>query len=126
MNRFEDIVAWQKARDLNKKIYELTSRNDLVKDFALRDQIRKASISIMANIAEGFERGGSKEFSQFLSIAKGSAAEVKSHLYAAKDLSYVSESNFSELYASADEVSKIIAGLMKYLSHSSMKGRKYQ
>ena len=81
--RFEDIEAWQKARELTKVVYQLSGRGHFAKDFGLRDQIRRASVSIMANIAEGFERDGTGEFIQFLAIAKGSAAEVLSHAYVA-------------------------------------------
>jgi len=85
MNRFEEIVAWQKARELTASIYSLVRSNSLAKDFALKDQMIRAAISIMANIAEGFERGKLTEFHQFLSIAKASCAELRSHLYVALD-----------------------------------------
>ncbi len=78
IERFEDIEAWKKARELTRNIYEITSKGDLARDFALKDLLRRAAISIMANIAEGFERGGNKEFKQFLAVAKGSVGEVKS------------------------------------------------
>jgi len=84
-NNFEDIEAWQKARQLTKRIYEITKKGALAKDYGLKDQIRRASVSIMSNIAEGFERGGNKEFIQFLSTAKGSSGEVRSQLYVIVD-----------------------------------------
>lgn len=116
IERFEDIQAWQKARELNSNIYSLTKNSSFLKDFSLRDQIRRASISIMANIAEGFGRKSSKEFANFLNMAHGSAAEVQCHLYAALDLKYISKEDFEMLYKKADEVSKMIQGFMNYLN----------
>jgi len=87
--KFEDITAWQKARELTRLVYEITKNGNFSKDFSLRDQIRRASVSIMSNIAEGFDRGGRKEFIQYLSIAKGSVGEVKSQLYTALDQKYI-------------------------------------
>jgi four helix bundle protein len=86
ISKFEEIEAWCKARLLTKEIYAATSQGEFAHDFALRDQIRRASVSIMSNIAEGFERGGNKEFRQFLFMAKGSAGEVRSQLYIALDI----------------------------------------
>lgn len=85
IERFEDIEAWKKARELTKRIYEITDRGNLARDFGLKDQIKRSSISIMSNIAEGFERDGDNEFRQFLSIAKGSVGELKAQLYVALD-----------------------------------------
>ncbi len=115
IERFEDIHAWQKARELTKGIYDITRNSHFVKDFSLKDQIRRASVSIMANIAEGFGRRSKKEFSNFLNMAHGSAAEVQSHLYVALDQKYVSQKDFDHHYANVDEVSKMIQGFMKYL-----------
>ena len=89
VERFEDLVAWQKARGLTKAIYEMTGKGDIVKDFGLKDQMRRASVSIMSNIAEGFERNRPAEFHQFLSIAKGSCAELRAQLYVAVDAGYI-------------------------------------
>ena len=94
MERFEDIVAWQKARELTADIYRLSQQERLRRDFALRDQIVRAAISIMANIAEGFERGRLPEFHQYLSISKASCAELRSHLYVALDAGYLSTEEF--------------------------------
>jgi four helix bundle protein len=118
INRFEDIQAWQKARELNNVIYGITRNSHFSKDFSLRDQIRRASVSVMANIAEGFGRRSRKEFSNFLNMAHGSAAEVQCHLYAALDQKYISEGDFEILYKRTDEVSKMIQGFMKYLDNS--------
>ncbi len=115
IERFEDIVAWQKARVLNLKIYRVTGQVDFAKDFTLRDQIRRASISIMLNIAEGFARHTPKEFARFLYIAHGSTAEVQSALYIALYLDYISDNEFKELYKITEEVSKIIAGFIRHL-----------
>ena len=86
VRRFEDLIAWQKARDLTKRIYSLTQQGGFERDYGLRDQIRRAAVSVMSNLAEGFDRAGRSEFHQFLVIAKGSSAEVRSHLYVALDV----------------------------------------
>ena len=114
-NSFEEIIAWQKARILNKEIYELTNSNQLFsKDFGLRDQIRRCSISISSNIAEGFERQTTKEFIRFLYIAKASAGEFRSQLYLAYDLNYINESEFERINLKIIDISKLISGLIKY------------
>ena len=95
---FEEIGAWQKARELTRHIYMVSKQGAFLKDFGLRDQIRRASISIMSNIAEGFERSGTGEFIQFLAISKGSAGEVKSQLYVAVDQDYISKEIFELLF----------------------------
>lgn len=116
--RFEDIKAWQKARELNRQIYEITLNPQFHKDFGLRDQIRRAAVSVMANIAEGFGRKTNKEFANFLVISHGSTAETQSHLYIALDLSYISQEKFSELYRQLDEISKMTMALCKHLQNS--------
>lgn len=97
-----------------------------MKDFGLRDQIQRSSVSTMANIAEGFERGGDKEFIQFLSNSKGSCGEVKSHLYVALDQNYIAQDAFDQLYAKSDEVSRLVAGFMGYLQNSRVGGHKFK
>lgn len=114
INSFEDILAWQKARELNKRIY-LTSNEFLKFDQDLSRQLRRASVSISSNIAEGFERNTDKEFIHFLYVAKASAAEVRSQLYLAYDLEYVKKLDFDSLVVEVSEVSKLISGLIKYL-----------
>jgi four helix bundle protein len=123
--RFEDIEAWQKARELAHRVYLVSSSGSFAKDYGLKDQIRRASVSIMANIAEGFGRNGRREFLQFLSNAKGSVAEVQSHLYLAVDLNYIDTEGHTTLYAEADRVGKMIGGLMTYLRNTDIKGIKY-
>ena len=124
--RFEDIEAWQKARELTHEIYIVSNEGRFSKDFELRDQMRKASVSIMSNIAEGFERGGTKEFVQFLAVAKGSSGELRSQLYIAFDQSYLKGERFDRLLAAALETSQMISGLINYLRKSKMKGTKYK
>jgi four helix bundle protein len=111
IERFEDLIAWQKARKLTKEIYSITRQGAFVKDFGLSGQMQKASVSIMSNIAEGFERGGRGEFHQFLSIAKASCAEVRSQLYVALDIGYLKKQKFEETMAKAEEVGRIVGGL---------------
>jgi four helix bundle protein len=111
IQRFEDLIAWQKARVLNASVYRITGDGTFARDFALRDQIRRASISIMSNIAEGFERGKPSELHQFLRIAKGSCAEVRSQLYAALDAKHLGSEDFAQVMAIAEETGRVIGGL---------------
>jgi four helix bundle protein len=111
VQRFEDLIAWQKARQLTKRIYQLTSKGIWARDFGLLSQIQRASVSIMSNIAEGFERHRLNEFHQFLSIAKASCAEVRSQLYVALDVGYIVENDFAAVAAQAEEVGRIVGGL---------------
>ena len=114
---FEEIISWQKSRELNKDIYNITNKNSsFSKDFGLRDQIRRSSISIPSNIAEGFERETTKEFIRFLYIAKASSGEFRSQLYLAFDLDYMTKDEFSKLNLKVNEVSKLISGLIIYLN----------
>ena len=108
---FEDLVAWQKARVLASDIYRTTRAGEFSKDFGLASQIRRAAVSVLSNIAEGFERGGRPEFHQFLVIAKGSCAEVRSQLYVALDADYLDRSQFQRLYEKTAELGRIIGGL---------------
>jgi four helix bundle protein len=115
---FEEIEAWKKAEELTTTIYQITMEGNFARDFGLRDQIRRASVSIMSNIAEGFERGGDKEFQRFLSIAKGSAGEVKAQLYVARNVGFISQEQFNHLYTLTTEVGKLIGGFINYLKRS--------
>jgi four helix bundle protein len=112
IDKFEDIIAWQKGKVLSLKIYKLFNGN---KDFGFRDQIQRASVSIMNNIAEGFERRGDRELKRFLFISKGSCGEVRSMLYLALELKYISESDFKSIYGLSIEISKMLSGLIKKL-----------
>lgn len=119
IERFEDIEAWRKARELARDVYALSSDGPLARDFGLRDQIRRAAVSVMSNIAEGFERGGDVEFRRFLSIAKGSAGEVKAQLYVALDAGMISQDVFDSLYNRAAETGNLIGGFMRYLGRGT-------
>jgi len=111
IRNFEQLIAWQKARELTRKIYMLTGTDRFARDFGLRDQIQRAAVSVMSNIAEGFERAGKSEFHQFLVVAKASCAEVRSQLYVALDTGYISNDQFESARAQAEEVGRIIGGL---------------
>jgi len=111
IKRFEDLIAWQKARNLTKKIYEVTRRGRFRNDYGLSGQIQRAAVSIMSNVAEGFERGGLGEFHQFLSTAKVSCAELRSQLYVACDVGYLVEVGFATLLEQAEEVGRVVGGL---------------
>ena len=112
IERFEDIISWQKAKEITTQIYTLFKDN---KDYGFKDQIQRASVSIMNNITEGFERRSGIEFRQFLFIAKGSCGEVRSMIQLAKDLCYISEHDFNVLNTQAIEISKTISSLIKTL-----------
>jgi len=111
VRRFEELVAWQKARVLTRQVYEMIQQGAFAKDYGLRDQIRRAAVSIMSNIAEGHERSSHADFARFLAIAKASCAEVRSQLYIALDIGYISQSKFDDMFRLADEVGRIIGGL---------------
>lgn len=120
--KFEDIEAWQKSRKLVGEIYRVSSRAVFFRDYALKDQIRRAGISIMANIAEGFGRRSNQEFANFLNYSHGSAAEVQSHLYIALDQRYIDEKCFKAIYQMCDEVSRMVLGLHNYvITHKTHK-----
>jgi four helix bundle protein len=125
IQRFEEIDAWKKARELNRAVYRITRGELFSRDFGLRDQIRKASISVMSNIAEGYERDGNAEFRQFLYIAKGSAGEVRAQLYAALDAEYIDQQTFEQLASLAMETIRLIKGFIRYLEQSDFNGRKF-
>jgi four helix bundle protein len=114
--RFEDIEAWQAARELVRLVYKAINSNERFKrDFRLASQVQDASVSSMANVAEGFSRKSNKEFIQYLYISKGSAAEVQSHMYVALDQDYASQEDFDAIYRQAEKVSKLDSGFIKYL-----------
>ena len=116
--RFEDLRVWQAARDVVNAIYKISSNGAFMRDYALRDQICRAAISIPSNIAEGFSRHSNKEFTQFLFIAKGSAAEVQSQLYTALDQDYISQETFDSIYETLEVVAKQLSRFITYLKES--------
>ncbi|MBX3063245.1 MAG: four helix bundle protein [Anaerolineae bacterium] len=109
--RFEDLVVWQKARALTRQIYNMTREPVFARDFGLATQIQRASVSVMSNIAEGFERNSSAEFHQYLSIAKASCAELRNQLYIALDIGYLEQSQFNQLMSQADEIRRLLIAL---------------
>lgn len=115
IKNFEDIEAWKEARNLNRLMYKTTASDPFRKDFGLTGQIQKASITVMANIAEGFDRQSNKEFIHYLNIASSSASEIQSHLYAALDLAYITEEEFKNLYIQTRKGKKLINGFIAYL-----------
>ncbi len=125
IKRFYDLEAWKKARKLNLEIYKMTRTENFKKDFILVDQVRRSSVSIMANLAEGFGRKGNKEFLQFISIAEGSLCELQSHLFISLDVEYVTETAFQNIFEITEETQRIINGLAEYLRNSDLKGIKY-
>jgi four helix bundle protein len=125
VHRFEDLECWKKARQLANAAYEVGDKLSGTRDFALRDQLRRSAISVMANIAEGFERGGAKEFINFLTVARGSLAETKSHLYLAFDLGYLDEKRLQELINFSGEIMRQIGALIGYLQKTEFTGTKF-
>lgn len=123
---FEELEVWKSARQLTNQIYKMTSDGAFSKDYGLRDQIRRASVSIMSNIAEGYERGGNQELIQFLSIAKGSCGEVRCQLYVAGDEGYVDNKECGQLIDAFKKLSIMINNFMEYLKGSHYKGPKYK
>ena len=126
IKKFEDIESWKAARRLTSEIYQVTSVSDFARDFGLRNQIRKASVSILSNIAEGYERGNDKEFAYFLAIAKGSSGEVRAQLYVALDQGYLTLDTFTKLSTAVTEIGELLAGFIRYLNQSTLRGNRYQ
>ena len=126
IERFEDIEGWKRGRELRKTVYDFSRRGEFAKDYSLKDQIRRAAQSITSNIAEGFERGGNREFIQFLSNAKGSCGEVRDQLYTALDEKYVTQAEFNQASELVVETSRLISGFMKYLQQSELRGPKFK
>jgi four helix bundle protein len=123
---FEEIEAWQQARELTRLVYAASGRGAFERDFGLRDQVRRASVSTMSNIAEGHGRGGNKEFIQFLSVARGSASEVNAQLYVALDQGYLTREEFGHLQEQAVRTGSVISGLIRYLKSQSLQGTKFK
>ena len=125
VRNFEDLNVWKQARQLTQEVYRLTKTEQFLKDFGLRDQIRRAAISVMSNIAEGFERGGNQEFVQFLYVAKVSCGEVRSQLYVALDQGYTTANDSEKLLQLFMRLSGMLSNLISYLRKSEMKGEKF-
>ena len=126
IQRFEDLEIWQKAMILSSEIYELTFKDPILHDYRMRDQMRGAVGSVMDNIAEGFERSSRFEFINSLGIAKGETGELKSQLYRALDVGYITQEVFNDLYAKADEITKMATSFITYLNKSEIKGQKFK
>ena len=126
IKRFEDLEIWKNARELCKKIREIADNGSLGRDYSLKDQIFRSSGSSMDNIAEGFDRGGNKEFIQFLSISRGSVAELRSQSYRAFDVKHITETQLEELLTRTDSISRKIYSLIQHLKNSDIKGLKYK
>lgn len=124
ITRFEEIEAWKTARQLANLIYRLSEQGSFAKDYGLKDQIRRASVSVMSNIAEGFESRTDTQFINYLGHAKGSSGEVRSQLYVALDLKYISQEQFAEAYEFADKASRQVSRFMDYLESHPRKGRR--
>ncbi|HMS43845.1 MAG TPA: four helix bundle protein [Pyrinomonadaceae bacterium] len=125
IERFEDLEIWQLAKSLANQIYDVTALGKFSQDYVLRDQVRRAAVSIFSNIAEGYERNGNKEFVQFLYIAKASCGEVRAQMIFAKDRNYVSENEFEQMNKSLISLGNQIGGFIKYLRNSEIKGFKF-
>lgn len=119
ITRFEDVEAWKTARELTRMVYALTEQGQFAKDFGLKNQIQRASVSVMSNIAEGFESRTQAKFIDYLGHAKASAGEVRSQLYIALDLNYVTQEKFDQVFDLADKASRQIARFMGYLETHS-------
>lgn len=126
IKKFEDLKIWQMSRKLSCKVFMLTEKGQFVKDFGFKGQIKDAIGSVMDNIAEGFGRGGNKEFVNFLSMSVGSCCEVKSQLYRALDWKYISEEEFKECSTMSEEIISKIGSLINYLNQSDLKGEKFK
>ena|SRR2546426_7636 len=118
--KLEDIQAWQKARQATRLVYEITSDGIFAKDYGLRNQLQRATVSVMANIAEGFGRRSDKEFANFLNMAHGSVSEAQSHLYVALDLKYIDQPSFAKVYDLLEEVSRMTLVLAQHLRGSQL------
>jgi four helix bundle protein len=125
IQRFEDLEVWKKAREMCKFISELTQKEHFSRDFSLKDQIKRSSGSVMDNIAEGFERGGNKEFINFLTYSKGSTGEVRSQSYRAYDYNYITEVELNTLIADSISLSERLGKFINYLKNSDFKGTKF-
>jgi len=126
IKNFEELESWKIAYQLGLSVYRLSLKPPIVQDYGLCNQVRRSSVSITSNIAEGFERNGDREFIQFLSIAKGSCGELRSQLYLLKDLEYINNEDFEVLQEMCIKTGKLLSGLMRYLAKSDPKGWKFK
>ena len=124
VKRFEELIVWQRSKELTKLLYSYTQKGLFQKDFGLKDQMQRATVSVMSNIAEGFGRGGNKEFIQYLFVAKGSLYEVQSLLHVAADQNYIDKSEFQVAYDKANEILRLIVSFIKGMKTSAVKGLK--
>jgi len=124
--RFEDLPVWKDARKLVKEIFGICRKKSMANQYSFRNHIERTAVSVMANIAEGFERDGDKEFGQFLSQAKASAGELRSHLYVALDMNFIESKEFDSLIWKVTSISKQLSGLIRYIRRSNIGGRKYK
>lgn len=124
IERFEDMDAWQAARKLMQMIYAVSTKGSFAKDYRLRDQIQGSAISVMSNIAEGFDAGGDAEFIRFLGYARRSASELQSQLYIALDQNYIDQQQFNRIYQQAIETKRLIGGFIRYLKKSQVQSPK--
>ena len=125
IKNFEDLEIWRESRRLTQDVYDFSKDPKIFKDFALGDQMRRAAVSIMSNIAEGFERGGNQEFIQYLYIAKGSCGEIRSQLYVALDQKYLEQGKVERLLINVKRLSVMIKHLIDHLKRSNLRGPKY-
>jgi four helix bundle protein len=125
VRRFEDLAVWRKARAIVREVYRVSDTGSFAKDFELRGQIRRAAVSVVSNIAEGYERDGNREFVQHLSQAKGSCGEVRAQLHVAVDQKYLEPTDYRVLCEQCVEISKMLSGLINYLKKSPARGRKF-
>jgi four helix bundle protein len=118
VQRFQDLIAWQKSRAIARDIYEITRTRDFGHDFALAGQMQRAAVSIMSNLAEGFDREGATEFHRFVSISRASCSELLSHTYLAHDIGYISDSEFDRISIAIDEVARLVRALRASLERA--------
>ena len=123
---FEDLRVWRDSRELTREIFSLGRKKTLIREYSLRNQMERSAVSIMANISEGYERDGDKEFVQYLSQAKGSAGELRSHLYVALDMNFIDPAELDPLKKRVVSISKQISGLIRYIKSSKIGGRKHK
>jgi len=126
LKNFESLDVWAQSRVLTNRVYEMTRLSGFRNEFSLKDQLKRAAVSVMSNIAEGYERNNNKEFVYFLSVAKGSCGEIQSLLYVALDQKFIISEHFDDLYNKVNDISKMIYGLINYLKNSDVRGLRYK